>query len=306
MNFSDILKNHKTKDPHLEADLSYPNDQKKTANLKKNHTSIVFRIEEIEQTNTVIHLGFKVKNFDSSKRLCYRLLRSRSMSEFVPFYTSEIADNLLHGCEWKSKEFYLREISRNDNERSLKLEVYEYEFKNEQEIYTFQAEFDFTLNSIKKRIGSYMNCYHGKFIHGSIKVSHMSLSYEFQFIDYIYGGCDMSTMVAMDCTIGNGDPRKPESLHHMPSAQNDDAISIGGVTSRSAASNKKDRIVQNVSNLSKMVKQAKGVNVENSKKKSDFNEYQEALYLCMSVLEAYDNDRHIPFLGFGAKLPPNQ
>ena len=99
MNFSDILKNHKTKDPHLEADLSYPNDQKKTANLKKNHTSIVFRIEEIEQTNTVIHLGFKVKNFDSSKRLCYRLLRSRSMSEFVPFYTSEIADNLLHGCE---------------------------------------------------------------------------------------------------------------------------------------------------------------------------------------------------------------
>ena len=36
-----------------------------------------------------------------------------------------------------------------------------------------------------------------------------------------------------------------------------------------------------------------------------FNEYQEALYLCMSVLEQFDNDQHIPFLGFGAKLPPS-
>ena len=61
-----------------------------------------------------------------------------------------------------------------------------------------------------------MNCYKGKFINGSIKVTALSLSYEFQFIDYIYGGCDMSTMVAMDCTIGNGDPQLPHSLHYMP------------------------------------------------------------------------------------------
>ena len=64
----------------------------------------------------------------------------------------------------------MREICRNDNQRSLKLEVYEYEYKAEQEVYTFQAEFDFTINSIKKRIGAYMNCYKGKFINGSIKV----------------------------------------------------------------------------------------------------------------------------------------
>ena len=58
--------------------------------------------------------------------------------------------------------------------------------------------------------------------------------------------------------------------------------------------------------MNKLVKQAKGIEVEKTAedKKSDFNEYQEAIYLCMSVLEAYDNDRHIPFLGFGAKLPP--
>lgn len=26
--------------------------------------------------------------------------------------------------------------------------------------------------------------------------------------------------------------------------------------------------------------------------------------MTMSVMEAYDNDMHIPFIGFGAKLPP--
>lgn len=34
------------------------------------------------------------------------------------------------------------------------------------------------------------------------------------------------------------------------------------------------------------------------------NEYQEALYMTMSVMEAYDQDMQIPFLGFGAKMPP--
>lgn len=39
-------------------------------------------------------------------------------------------------------------------------------------------------------------------------------------------------------------------------------------------------------------------------KKLYMNEYQEALYMTMSVMEAYDQDMMIPFLGFGAKLPP--
>ena len=34
------------------------------------------------------------------------------------------------------------------------------------------------------------------------------------------------------------------------------------------------------------------------------NEYEEAMYMTMSVMEAYDQDMMIPFLGFGAKLPP--
>ena len=61
---------------------------------------MLFRIEEIEQTNTVIHLGFKVKHIDGPKKLFYRLLRSRSLGEFVPFYTSAECDNGIYGCDF--------------------------------------------------------------------------------------------------------------------------------------------------------------------------------------------------------------
>lgn len=43
---------------------------------------------------------------------------------------------------------------------------------------------------------------------------------------------------------------------------------------------------------------------EKAQKLLYLNEYQEAIFMTMSVMEAFDNDMQIPFLGFGAKLPP--
>ena len=34
------------------------------------------------------------------------------------------------------------------------------------------------------------------------------------------------------------------------------------------------------------------------------NEYQGAIRMTISILQQYDQDQHIPVLGFGAKLPP--
>ena len=100
-----------------------------------------------------------------------------------------------------------------------------------------------------------MHCYAGKFAHGMVKVSRYELTYEFQFIDYIYGGCDISTMVAMDCSLRNGHPSQKGSLHYLPPNQprEDDAASIGGVTSRSLAS-KKSRFTDNLGTLNRMIK----------------------------------------------------
>ena len=92
---------------------------------------------------------------------------------------------------------------------------------------------------------------------GMVKLCHYDLSYEFQFIDYIYGGCDISTMVGIDCSLGNGHPSKKSSLHYLPpeKMRYDDATSMSGFTSRSG----KSRVTDKMGNLNRLVKEARGV-----------------------------------------------
>ena len=134
-----------------------------------------------------------------------------------------------------------------------------------------------------------MNCFCGRLNVGKVKLISIHVYAKMQFIDYIYGGCDISAMVAMDCTIGNGPPSKKTSLHYMPELE---AMS----QNQTAITGPKARILRNfrLKNcyMQRMVDEAEGI----ATKKVDedgiipFNEYQEALYLCMSVLKAFDND----------------
>jgi len=42
------------------------------------------------------------------------------------------------------------------------------------------------------------------------------------FLEYIEGGCEINVAVAIDFTGSNGDPRKPDTLHYLNSAQRND------------------------------------------------------------------------------------
>ncbi len=51
---------------------------------------------------------------------------------------------------------------------------------------------------------------------GRVKCNFYNLHYKFQFIDYIYGGCNLNLIVAMDLSLSNGLPDDPTSFHYMP------------------------------------------------------------------------------------------
>ena len=87
IDLEDIMKNHKSKDKPLEMILTHPDSESKTTEFKNKNSTIMFRVEEIEQTNTVVHLKFKLKGF-RERKIYFKLFRSRSMGEYVPFYTS--------------------------------------------------------------------------------------------------------------------------------------------------------------------------------------------------------------------------
>ena len=86
----------------------------------------------------------------SGRRIFFKLLRARSMGEYVPFFESEVKELPAGGAEWPGLEFPMKEICRNDHNRSLRIEVHDWEVKNEQVQTQYLAEYDFTLSYMKR------------------------------------------------------------------------------------------------------------------------------------------------------------
>lgn len=86
-----------------------------------------------------------------------------------------------------------------------------------------------------------------------MKFKSVKINKRHTFLEYVFGGCEMSLIVAVDFTLSNGDPKDKESLHYF--------------------------------DLNK-------------------NEYLNAIQSVGSILQYYDTDKNIPFLGFGARIPP--
>ena len=74
----------------------------------------------------------------------------------------------------------------------------------------------FNVAEIENQLGKYRPMYKDKLAEGKMKFMQFEKSYEFQFIDYIHGGCDVSVLVAMDFSLSNKHYSNPQSLHYMP------------------------------------------------------------------------------------------
>ena len=49
----------------------------------------------------------------------------------------------------------------------------------------------------------------------------MKFDRKYTFLDYVFGGCEISLSVAIDFTLSNGNPNEPESLHFFNSNKNE-------------------------------------------------------------------------------------
>lgn len=50
---------------------------------------------------------------------------------------------------------------------------------------------------------------------GKVRLCHFNYIEISTFLDYVFGGCEISFMIAIDFTRSNGVPTIPESLHHL-------------------------------------------------------------------------------------------
>ena len=54
-----------------------------------------------------------------------------------------------------------------------------------------------------------------------LKFQQFELKKRHSFLDFIFGGCEIGLQIAIDFTLSNGDPSKPESLHYLDMKKNE-------------------------------------------------------------------------------------
>eukprot|EP00347_Sterkiella_histriomuscorum_P019986 403339535 len=283
--------------------------------MKQKRSTLTLRYEEIEQTNSMVSLGFQIRDFQQRGIFFYVISRSRDLGEFVPVYTSEKQKcDRVQGAQYEDHDFMIRDICRNDDSRMLKIEFFE---SNKKGHHRFLGYVDFSIKEIAQENKKIFTVFNKKIVAGQLEITRCQFLNRYTFLDYIHGGCDISLMLAMDFTLTNKPCKDPKSLHYLhpdlieamksnqakaPNSPNvrQQLQGIGSPTIKQSPNSKglQSPGMKGISNA-----QQPGLNQHIDIEELE-NEYMRAMRMAISVLDYYDTDSFTPFLGFGAKLPP--
>lgn len=159
---------------------------------------------------------------------------------------------------------------------NLKLEVWEWH-KNKNK-HRFIGSCDFSLWDLHTDKKLEHRLQNDKTVIGLIKWQKCEIETKYTFKDFIFGGCEIRVVVAIDFTLTNKPINDPKSLHHIPSKQYDNFYLD-----------------------------------EDGKKINSKNQYYKAIKRIWEIVNYYNTSSqltgstqsmYIPVYGFGSKLPP--
>jgi hypothetical protein len=138
----------KKKKEGLKKPLTFYNSKKMHERLKSLGSTCTLRYEQIEQTNTLVTLQVMVKGYQQAY-LMYKILIVREMNDYVCVYTSKRKQNdFVEGARWDSHQIPMKDLCRNDLNRQLRLEIYEWRRVKGTVWDFFVSEMPFTVNEI--------------------------------------------------------------------------------------------------------------------------------------------------------------
>ncbi|EGC33517.1 hypothetical protein DICPUDRAFT_56392 [Dictyostelium purpureum] len=183
--------------------------------------------EELQNTNHDIYLRMEASNVDAKDWngksdpyfKIYKAVQGGSAPALV--YQSEIIKNTLNPV-WRPVQMSLESFNGGDMFRDLTIEVFDYDsigshdligivHLNADQVLRGQKEFPI-INPKKTKKSGYNNS-------GILRFFEAKLEKKHSFLDYLAGGCEISLMVAIDCTGSNGVASNVHSLHYNTPAQ---------------------------------------------------------------------------------------
>ena len=169
--------------------------------------------EEKRGSNNQIKLHFTGRDFNQSV-LMYRLYRNKQIDteEFVPIYESETCRKVNGGYQFKMAELGAYTLIRDNFDRLVLIQVFEWK-PNGRHISLGICKFlcqeilgvspDPLLIKTKKN----------KTV-GRLEIAKAEYLERFSFLDFVFGGLEITMTVAIDFTLSNGNPHERDSLHY--------------------------------------------------------------------------------------------
>lgn len=185
-------------------------------NERKDRGSVTVTSEEMSRLNHTIRLSFRMITAYKYVPIFFRMSRALDEDDYIPFYASEqiIGPN----WTWKPFEATVNSFCRGNETRQVLFELFRAK-KHEPQLL---GSFTLTLADLK---------FTGIRFEGSVKNGEKTVArvglLEFvyaekaSFLDYIFGGCEISLVIGIDFTRSNGTPDSKESLHYLEGSESE-------------------------------------------------------------------------------------
>eukprot|EP00249_Psilotum_nudum_P013506 c24369_g1_i2 orf=775-2379(+) len=204
---------------------------------------LTIKAEEMVYCKSVVELIIGCSNlanmdFFTRSDPFLRISRLYEDGSFIPVYKTEVKKNDLNPT-WKPISMTLQQLCNGDMDCPLKFECFNFNSSGRHDLIGATQT---SLNEIKtifehqdgKDLIQPSGGHALNKVRGKIFVKALSISVQPTFLDYIFGGFELSFLVAVDFTASNGNPYQRDSLHYVdPSGRPNDyqtaIIAVGEV-----------------------------------------------------------------------------
>lgn len=202
-----------------------PSKDGRSSTRSSNLGKLTVQAEEIENANALVTIKMRGVNVDKMDFLgksdaFLRISRLRGDDEsWVPVYKTEVVINSLNPS-WQAIKITLQQLCNGDLERPLLIECLDFDLHGSHPLIgtartSLKQLQDLSESGDKMDLKRPPKHKDPSKPGGQILVSSTVITPRHSFLDYVFGGCEISFMVAVDFTASNGDPRIPGTLHHI-------------------------------------------------------------------------------------------
>ena len=169
--------------------------------------------EKKSKNNLFLEMAFNAVEVNASGPLFFVLNRCADQygTKFVPTYKSKTTPSTGGVVQWDAVEMLAGTICRDDHNRPICMEVFE---SRKSGNHRFLGSTKFTLLELLERRKTRLDIVTKDRRSCGVEVTKCLAIEKNTFLDYVFGGCEISLIIALDFTLSNGEPTSPDSLHH--------------------------------------------------------------------------------------------